>query len=91
MSSKLFKKVDSSDYIRYKKQIAISAEYSKANTPEDLNPIKMNGAKYNKNFEFLPTTTTTPTDASNCLVNSKSYELERNYKNGLKYMKIICE
>ena len=31
------------------------------------------------------------TDASNCLVNSKSYELERDYKNGVKYMKVICK
>mgnify|MGYP003979001891 FL=1 len=88
-TSNLFKKVDSSDYIALKRQIAISSEYSKANAPEDLNPVKNNGVKNNKNFNFIPTTIMT--DASNCLVNSKSYELERDYKNGVKYMKVICK
>jgi len=88
-TSNLFKKVDSSDYIAFKKQLAISKEYSTANTSESLNPVKNNGVKYNSNFNFIPSTTMT--DASNCLVNSKSYELERDYKNGAKYMKVICE
>jgi len=88
-SSKLFNKVNSSDYITLKKQLAISKEFSKANTSKSLNPVKNNGVKYNKNFNFIPTTI--QTDASNCLINSESYGLKNDYKNGVKYMKVICK
>lgn len=88
-SSNLFNKVNSSDYIILKKQLTISKEYSTANTSENLNPVKKNGSKYNKNFNFIPTTI--QTDASNCLINSESYELKQDYKNGVKYMKVICK
>ena len=74
-TSNLFNKVDSSDYIALKKQLAISKEFSTANTSESLNPVKNNGVKYNKNFNFIPTTI--QTDASNCLINSESYELKK--------------
>jgi len=87
-TSKLFERVDSSDYIALKKQLAISKEFHNATTSIHLNSVKSNGVKYNKNFNFIPTTI--QTDASNCLINSESYELKSNYKNGVKNMKAIC-
>ena len=85
MSAKLFKKVNSSDYISYKKRTAIAEEYARvANT----NPIKTNGNQYNKNFNFLSTMTP---DMSNCLIQAQSYELNQDYTNGVKYIQLICD
>jgi hypothetical protein len=89
MSEKLFKKVNSSDYITYKKQSTISREHVKSNTSESFNPLKLDGYKYNNKFNFIPTAGVA--DASNCLVYSKNYELLQDYKNGVNYIKKICE
>ena len=85
MSSPLFKKVDSSDYITYKKRAAIAGEYKNASAP-NLNPVKANGKKYNENFIFVPTLT----DSSNCLLQTKSYELKQNYTYGVNYLSKVC-
>lgn len=77
--NRLFKKVDSSDYITFKKQAAISQETSA--------PIKKNGLKYNRNFTFIPASI----DASNCLIRAQSYDLMNNYTTGQDNTKIICE
>ena len=53
MSANLFKKVSSSDYINYKKRMAIAGEYAKAATPNNLNPVKTNGSQYNENFKLF--------------------------------------
>jgi hypothetical protein len=90
MSSKLFKKVSSSDYINYKKRIAIAGEYANASTINDLNPMKTNGSQYNRNFNFIPTTATA-TDASNCLIYAQSYETLQDYSLGLNYIKATCD
>jgi hypothetical protein len=87
MSKNLFKKVDSSDYISYKKRAAIAGEYAKA---ENTNPIK-NGTQYNQNFIFLPTLKKTKTDISNCLIYTQSYELKQNYISGLNYINGVCD
>ena len=86
MSSKLFKKVDSSDYINYKKRTAIASEYKNASAP-NLNPVKTNGSQYNENFIFVPTIT----DSSNCLLQAKSYELKQNYNYGVNYLTNVCD
>jgi hypothetical protein len=91
MSSKLFKKVDSGDYITYKKRLAIASEYAKAGTVNDLNPKKKNGVRYNKNYIFVPTIPGPTTDASNCLLNAKSYELKQDYTNGISDINVICD
>jgi hypothetical protein len=90
-TSKLFKKVDSSDYITAKRRMTISKEYIKANDLTQFNPVKNNGFVYNKNFSFLPTISTPITDASNCLVNAASFELLDNYNFGQSYIKQICD
>jgi len=93
MSAKLFKKVDSSDYTTYKKRTTIAKEYVNANTINTLNPMKMNGKRYNKNFRSVPTlvNTTPTTDASNCLLQAKNYELKQDYLGGVDYIKVICD
>lgn len=91
MSSKLFKKVDSSDYITYKKRLAIASEYAKADTPNELNPIKSTGYQYNQNFKFVPTFNTPTTDASNCLLQAKNYDLKLDYTSGMTDLKIVCQ
>lgn len=75
----LFKKVDSSDYITFKKQSAISKETSA--------PIKNNGLKYNRNFNFIPASI----DASSCLVYAQSYDLMNDYTTGQDNTKTICK
>ena len=50
MSANLFKKVNSSDYISYKKRTAIAGEYAAV---VNTNPVKTNGVQYNKNFIFI--------------------------------------
>jgi hypothetical protein len=90
MSSPLFKKVDSSDYISYKKRAAIAGEYRNA-TQTNLNPIKKNGKQYNDNFIFVPTINTPTTDISNCLLQTKSYELKQNYMKGVDYLEKVCD
>ena len=89
MSEKIFKKVNSSDYITYKKQSTISREYINSNTSESFNPLKLDGYKYNNTFNFIPTAGVA--DSSNCLVYSKNYELLQYYKNGVNYIKKLCE
>ena len=49
-----------------------------------FNPTKNNGYKYNDNFKFIPATT----DASNCLIFAKSYQLKTEYKDGKNYINI---
>ena len=85
MSAPLFKKVNSSDYINYKKRTAIAGEYAKAT---NTNPVKSNGLQYNWNFNFIPTLIST--DLSNCLVQTKSYELLKDYTNGVNYIQNVC-
>jgi len=89
-TSKLFNKVDSSDYITAKRQITISREFVKASTPNQFNPIKHNGVMYNKNYKFIPTTNAITTDASNCLIQTKSFELLQDYTVGAGYVKQQC-
>jgi hypothetical protein len=91
MSAKLFKKVDSSDYTTYKKRTTIAKEYVNANTVNTLNPMKMNGKRYNKNFRSVPTIVNPTTDASNCLLQAKNYELKQDYLDGVDYIKVVCE
>jgi hypothetical protein len=85
MSANLFTKVNSSDYITYKKRTAIAGEYA---TATNTNPVKTNGKPYNRNFNFIPTLIST--DISNCLIQSKSYELLKDYKNGFNYIQTVC-
>ena len=88
MSANLFKKVNSSDYISYKKRTAIAGEYAKsANT----NPMKTNGSQYNKTFKFIPTLNGSSVDISNCLIYAQNYDLFQDYTNGLKYIQKICD
>lgn len=78
MASKLFKKADSSDYISYKKRVAIAGT-----APSIL--------QNNQNFTFIPTTQTLTTDLSNCLVQAQNHELLTDYNSGLNYMEVICD
>jgi len=77
LSTPIFTKADSSDYITAKRQMAIASEYLNTN---NTNPVKKNGKTYNKNFKFVPTKTL---DLSNCLIEAKSYELLQSYKKGV--------
>ena len=88
MSTNLFKKVDSSDYINYKKRMAIAGEYARA-TPPNLNPVKTNGSQYNRTFKFIPTTNTA--DVSNCLIHSQNFESLQDYTFGLNYLNVTCD
>ena len=83
MSAHLFKKVNSSDYITYKKRTAIAAEYA---SDQNTNPVKTNGVQYNRNFNFIPTIT----DLSNCLIQAQSYELKQDYTNGFNFIQSVC-
>ena len=88
MSANLFKKVNSSDYISYKKRAAIAGEYAKsANT----NPVKTDGSQYNKTFKFIPTLAGPTVDISNCLVYAQNYDLLQDYTTGLQYIHQICD
>lgn len=81
----LFNKLNSSDYISYKKRTTIAGEYEKvANT----NPVKTNGDKYNKNFKFLSVISA---DISNCLIQAQSYELKQDYEIGVNYIHVVCD
>ena len=86
-TAKLFKKVDSSDYITYKKRLAIAGEYARANTANALNPVKKNGNHYNQNFIFVPATV----DASNCLLQAKNYDLKLDYTSGVTDLNVVCD
>ena len=77
LSSPIFTKADSSDYITAKRQMAIAGEYMNTN---NTNPVKTNGSTYNKNFKFIPTKAL---DLSNCLIEAASYELLQSYKKGV--------
>ena len=85
MSANLFKKVNSSDYISYKKRTAIAGEYA---TSIVTNPVKTNGLQYNRNFTFIPSL---GQDLSNCLIQAQSYELKNNYINGFNYIQVVCD
>jgi hypothetical protein len=85
VNAPLFQKVNSSDYISYKKRITIAGEYEKV---ADTNPVKMNGSQYNKNFKFLSAMTP---DISNCLIQAQSYELKQDYTSGVDYIHIVCD
>ena len=85
MSANLFKKVNSSDYISYKKRTAIAGEYAAV---INTNPVKTNGVQYNRNFTFIPSLSN---DLSNCLIQAKSYELKNNYINGFNYIQVVCD
>lgn len=78
-TNSLFKKVDSSDYISFKRQEAISTEKTAL--------LKKNGSMYNTNFTFVPINAD-PT--SSCLVNAKSYDLKQDYKTGQNNTTILC-
>ena len=80
----MLKKVDSSDYIKTKRQTTIAQEFVRADTNTTFYPLKKNGLIYNKNFKFLPTTNTA--DASNCLIFSKSYDLLSDYNTGINQL-----
>lgn len=84
-TSALFKKVDSSDYITAKRRMTIARENLKVIIPN----IK------NDNYKFIPTTVATveavgALDASNCLVQAKSFELLQDYNVGAEYVKQQC-
>ena len=87
-SSKLFKKVDSSDYIAAKRQMAIYKEFANPIINPIINPIKNNGYNYNINYKFIPTTQ--PDASNNCLKFSQSYELQQNFNKGKNYKSIVC-
>jgi hypothetical protein len=86
MSAKLFKKVNSSDYISYKKRSTIVGEYANA---LNTNPVKTNGKQYNQNFMFV--STQPASDISNCLLYSQNYELKQNYTSGENNIQEICK
>jgi len=88
MSARLFKKVNSSDYISYKKRSAIAGEYAKV---ADTNLVKTNGNQYNQNFAFVPTTFVPTIDISNCLLQAQSYDLKQDYTSGVNYLSTICD
>lgn len=87
MSSLLFKRVDSSDYIKAKRQMAIYHEYAKTSTPPALTSTKSDGISYNQNFRFIPGFIN---DTSNCLMVSASYDLRQAYTTGQQYVNIAC-
>ena len=84
MSAKLFKKVNSSDYISYKKRTAIAGEYARV---QNTNPAKTNGIQYNQNLIFIPSASQ---DISNCLIQAQSYELKQDYTNGFNFIQYVC-
>lgn len=84
----LLKRADSGDYIKAKRNMAIYKEYSKTMNTPDLNPVKTNGYQYNRNFNFIPASSV---DASNCLIQTKNYELLQNYTNGQTYTQQQCD
>jgi hypothetical protein len=84
MSSSVLKRVDSSNYITSKRQMAIYNE-KPSNVTANI-PVKKNGIVYNNNFKFIPTLT----DASNCLIYAKNYELFQDYSSGKKYTDTAC-
>lgn len=87
----MLKKVDSSDYIKTKRQTTIAQEFVRANTNNTFYPRKTNGLVYNKNFKFIPTTNTATTDASNCVIFAKSYDLLSDYNNGKTTINQLCD
>jgi hypothetical protein len=84
-------RVDSSDYIKAKKQLAIYNEL-KNNVP-NINPIKNNGRTYNENFRlFLPQTCNSPTDCSGgALAFAKNYALRLDFQQGRDYRTYKCD
>jgi hypothetical protein len=81
-SAALFKKVDSSDYITAKRRMTIARENLKTPIPN----------KKNDNYKFIPTTgaSVAALDASNCLVQAKSFDLLQDYTVGAEYVKQQC-
>lgn len=84
MSSSLFTKADSSDYITAKRQMTIANEFLNTNNTA---PKKNNGKIFNNNFKFIPTKAN---DLSNCLIASASFSLRSDYTTGNDYLKKIC-
>ena len=82
----LIKKGNSGDYISQKKKQTIFNEFKLSSSMSSFNPTKNNGYKYNDNFKFIPAIT----DASNCLIFAKSYQLKTEYKDGKNYINIDC-
>lgn len=82
-TSALFKKVDSSDYITAKRRMTIARENLKVVIPN----VK------NDNYKFIPTTRAAvgALDASNCLVQAKSFDLLQDYNVGADYVKQQCK
>ena len=78
-TSKIFIKVDSSDYITAKRRMTIARENLKKPIPN----------KKNDNYKFIPTTKSAvgALDASNCLVQAKSFDLLQDYNVGADYIK----
>jgi hypothetical protein len=81
-TSKIFIKVDSSDYITAKRRMTIARE----NLNKPIPNIK------NDNYKFIPTTrgAVEALDASNCLVQAKSFDLLQDYNVGTEYVKQQC-
>lgn len=84
-------RVDSGDYIKAKKNLAIYNEIKK-NVP-NVNPLKTNGQHYNENFRLsLPQTCTAPTDCSGgALAFAKNYELRLAFQQGRDYRTYKCD
>ena len=87
-------RVNSSDYIKAKKQNAIYTELkinSKITTAHTVNPVKPNGYTYNDNINILLSKSCTATDCSGgCLQHAKSYELLLAFNHGKYYNYIRC-
>jgi hypothetical protein len=83
-------RVNSSDYIKSKKQLAIYNEI-KQNVPT-INPVKQDGNTYNSNFRLcLPDSCTAPTDCSGgSLIYSKNYALRLDFNQGKYYRNYKC-
>lgn len=83
MSASLFKKVNSSDYINYKKKITIAL----------TNPsqAKADGTKYNQSLKFAASLAVPQLDASFCLIYAENYETKHDYTDGVKYIRTICD
>lgn len=78
-TSKLFNKVDSSDYITAKRRMTIAKENLNISIPN----VK------NNNYTFIPTTAAA-IDASHCLIQAKSFDLLQDYIVGTDYVQQQC-
>ena len=78
-TSKLFNKVDSSDYITAKRRMTIAKENLNISIPN----VK------NNNYTFIQTTAAA-IDASHCLIQAKSFDLLQDYIVGTDYVQQQC-